>query len=63
MTLKGAVKMEMDRYTKDLELIFKGDKFALYVNRESNEVSVLSYAEDDICTIPLNGLGKILFER
>lgn len=54
--------MEMDKYTKDLELIFKNEKYALYVNRETKEVSVLSYDKDDIWEIKLNQLGDFGFE-
>jgi hypothetical protein len=55
--------MEMDRYTNDLELIFKTEKYALYVNRETKEVSVLSYKKDDLCTWSLDGLGDSDFEN
>lgn len=54
--------MEMDKYTKDLELIFKNEDYALYVNRDTKEISFLSYSEDDLRTIPLTDLGNFGFK-
>lgn len=54
--------MEMDKYTKDLELIFKNDKYALYIDKEAKEVSILNYEIDDLCTILLTDLGNIFFD-
>ncbi|MBT2718286.1 hypothetical protein [Bacillus sp. ISL-57] len=50
----------MEQYLKNLELIMTTEKYSLYIDRKSNEVSI--YNGDDIWTIGVNELGNLGFK-
>lgn len=51
---------DMEQYLKDMELIQATEKYSLYFNRKTNEVSI--YNGDDIWRISIDDLGDWAFK-
>ena len=50
----------MEKLLEDLELVFATEKYSLYINKESKEISICN--GDDIWEIGLNELGDFGFK-